>query len=517
MLSFTHLDDLTQDFPVQEVTDPPASRISYGVTINSMNNVAVGTIDTTVNDAAGGTMNITTHGTVDLDNVANGDAGAGGGSGLPINITGSKLIIGNLNGQAVRTASPVAQSNVTLRALDQPENSEGNFAGNTVANNSITLDGLFNLQAPTSADTPPGRDDQPGGNLTLTAAKVVLAPTFTYRSNAASLAAGTVGVFTVNTGDVANSPGFSEADVFMNMSTDPDAQFDVSHPKNVLNFTVQHDNFAAGQVSWLNNASGSWATDGNWTPTGVPNVNQVTVTFGSVITAPQTIAVNDVFTVKGIVFDTASTVAVAGPGALQLEANTGNATIAVNQGSHVFSPQLTLLSNTNATAATGTTLNINGVLNLMGNTLTITGPGTLNINNSVTGLGSIAGSGSTLGFGGATSIAGDLSSDGTLAIDIGGASSDSVSVLGSATLSGVLAVDAVSGFAPSPGQTFTILTAGSLDAAGLTLGGPDAGLFSLINTGNSLVLQASGAVPEPASALLAVFAALAMTAAARRR
>jgi hypothetical protein len=93
-------------------------------------------------------------------------------------------------------------------------------------------------------------------------------------------------------------------------------------------------------------------------------------------------------------------------------------------------------------------------------------------------------------------LAGDLTSTGTLAIDIGGAvtnSYDSWNVSGNATLSGVLSVDAVGGFTPTAGQSFTVLTAANVNAAGLTLGGPDAGLFTLVKNANSLVLQVGAA------------------------
>src|SRR4029079_49524 len=158
----------------------------------------------------------------------------------------------------------------------------------------------------------------------------------------------------------------------------------------------------------------------------------------------QTIYLNAAGLAKGLVFDTTSKVAVAGTAPLTLESNAGNATVTVNQGSHEIQTQLTLNTNTTVTTAAGTSLDVNGVLNLNTKTLNITGAGTLNINNTVTGLGSIA-SGATLGTGGATGLAGDLTSTGTLAIDIGGAvtnSYDSWNVSGNATLSGVLSVDA---------------------------------------------------------------------------
>jgi hypothetical protein len=290
----------------------------------------------------------------------------------------------------------------------------------------------------------------------------------------------------VNTG--ADTPGFTQAQLFVNNS---------AATPTTVNYNVFHDGQGPAAVSWAANASGNWATATNWNPNAAPQSNNTIATFGSVITSPQTVYLNAAGLAKGLVFDTTSKVAVAGTAGITLESNAGNATLTVNQGSHEIQTQLTLNTNTTATLATGTSLDLNGVLNLNTKTLSVTGAGTLNINNTVTGLGSIAASGATLGTGGATGLAGDLTSTGTLAIDIGGAvanSYDSWNVSGTATLSGVLSVDAIGGFTPTAGQSFTVLTAGSVSAAGLTLGGPDAGLFTLVKNANSLVLQA-GAAP----------------------
>jgi hypothetical protein len=157
---------------------------------------------------------------------------------------------------------------------------------------------------------------------------------------------------------------------------------------------------------------------------------------------------------------------------------------------------VTLGTNTDVSAASGASVDLNGVLNLNTKTLNISGAGQVNINNLVTGLGSIV-NGGMLGTGGSTGLAGDLTSTGTLAIDLAGAAANSYdawNITGTATLSGVLSVDAIAGFTPTSGQSFTVLTAASVGAASLTLGGPDANLFTLIKNPTSLVLQAVSAV-----------------------
>jgi hypothetical protein len=444
---------------------------SLAVAINAVGTaaVALGNIDVTKKDATGTTINVTTRGFIDLDNLATADVSSGGGSGGAINITGTSMTIGNMDTRTFRTGGGGNNGNIVLRALAQPTNSVGNFNGNTVAQNTLTLDGFVNTAGPQAG--------LPNGNLTTNAVKTTLASTFTAAINPA-------GLFTVNTGEASN--GFTQAQLFVNNS---------AVTPNAVNYTVFHDAFGPSAVSWVANASGNWATDTNWTPNAAPNATNMVGTIGSVVTSPQTIYLNAAAKAKGLVFDTTSKVAVAGTSPLTLESNSGNASLSVLQGSHELQTQLTLNTNTDMSAASGTSLDINGVLNLNTKTLTISGAGTININNTVTGLGSIA-NGATLGTGGATGLAGDLSSTGTLAIDIGGAianSFDSWSVTGNATLSGVLSVDAVGGFTPGSGQSFTVLTAANVSAASLTLGGPDAALFTLVKNPTSLVLQAVAA------------------------
>jgi hypothetical protein len=88
---------------------------------------------------------------------------------------------------------------------------------------------------------------------------------------------------------------------------------------------------------------------------------------------------------------------------------------------------------------------------------------------------------------------------------------------GDASLSGAVNIDLMSGFTPTAGNMFTILTAQSVSASGLTLSGESSG-FSLIVNPTSLVLHYTGAgsgglagnaaVPEPACCLLAALAVI---------
>lgn len=94
---------------------------------------------------------------------------------------------------------------------------------------------------------------------------------------------------------------------------------------------------------------------------------------------------------------------------------------------------------------------------------------------------------------------GDLALAGTntLLIEIAGPALgddyDSLTVAGDAVIDGLLSVS-LDDFTPTPGQQFTILSASSVIDNGLVLGGPDASAFSLLVGGDSVVLQAVGAL-----------------------
>ena len=99
---------------------------------------------------------------------------------------------------------------------------------------------------------------------------------------------------------------------------------------------------------------------------------------------------------------------------------------------------------------------------------------------------------------GSTAIAGDYTqqSAGKLEIEIGGTTPatmfDTISVTGNAVVAGLVDVSLISGFVPTPGQIFTVLTAGSVTHDGLTLGGPAASSFYLLVGPSSVALQAAG-------------------------
>jgi len=186
---------------------------TMSVIIDSQTDVFLGAIDIRVNDAASGTITVSSQGVVDIRKLANADVSTGGGSTRDVNVTGETLVIGDVDTRAFRVEGSVGDIN--LRALRQPANSVDNGSGNSVAVNTITLNGAINTNGPPVTI-------QPGGNVNLTAAKVILAAT-----SSANLSE--QGDFNVTTGTTVG--GFTANDVFVNGS---------SVTPDTLNFTVSH-------------------------------------------------------------------------------------------------------------------------------------------------------------------------------------------------------------------------------------------------------------------------------------
>ena len=275
--------------------------------------------------------------------------------------------------------------------------------------------------------------------------------------------------------------------------------------------------------SWRNDDSGSWLDVYNWVGGPPPNSNDRVAILGTAISSPKTVFIDTTATVKGIQFTSPHTYAVAGPGNLNLEADSGNASIDVQSGTHQFQVAVNLNSETDLSADSDASIAFQNVLNLNGNNLNTSGSGTISINNrtnagggtvnvasgTVGGDGTIGGdvdnSGGTVSPGnspGTLTIDGNYNqgSGGTLAIEIGGTQAgvnhDVLDVLGDASLAGTLSVSLIDGFTPSGGDTFKVLTAaGELTDLGLTLGGSAAASFTMsVDTTNDwIMLMTAGA------------------------
>ena len=142
-----------------------------------------------------------------------------------------------------------------------------------------------------------------------------------------------------------------------------------------VNFTATAS--VGGSGSWDVDASGSWHDSSNWTL--LPADNTRTAVFGSEITAETVVYTETGVVIKGIVFDNSNQYVIAGFGGISMEADSGDAIIDVQTGSHQFQTEITLLSNTDVNVPGGTSLSLNGPLDLNGLDLNFNGSGTLAI------------------------------------------------------------------------------------------------------------------------------------------
>ena len=144
---------------------------------------------------------------------------------------------------------------------------------------------------------------------------------------------------------------------------------------------------STGPVSatWNLPGSGSWsnALASNWSP-AVPNASGAVATFGTAITAPATLSVDNAKTVGRMVFNNANSYTIAGGVAdvITLADGAGTPEISVTLGSHTISAPVVLGQNANVSAGVGTTLTISGGINGGTNSLTKTGAGTVNLDGS---------------------------------------------------------------------------------------------------------------------------------------
>ena len=165
--------------------------------------------------------------------------------------------------------------------------------------------------------------------------------------------------------------------------------------------------------AWNQDGLGDWANQLNWSITGAPpdadraNNQNHTVVFGDTISGITTPVTNLPVTINRIEFtNTSHSYFIAGGGNINLMANTAssplNPSISVI-GTHEFQVDVNLHADTTVDVASSSSLTFEGALNVMGRTLTKSGPGTLALNNQVTLVG-----GTLVG------IQGTINGDGTI-------------------------------------------------------------------------------------------------------
>lgn len=281
------------------------------------------------------------------------------------------------------------------------------------------------------------------------------------------------------------------------------------------------------EAIWSADRLGNWQEPGNWLGARVPNGLDETIVFGAAIKASQTLVTDEDVYAANIRFENAHRYVISGQGTLHLSGDGQDALVHVVQGAHELQVPVTLHSNTQINLAAGTELDFNGVVDLLGNDLVISGSGNFSMNNQLlTRGGSVMLAGGSLS--GSGLIAGTLvnnaglvepgnspgvlrvlddyiqASDGALRIELTDAISDQLHVGGVAYLAGLLEVQLLDGFQPSAGDEFKIFdlaeAVGAFDLLRLPALKP--GLAWSTSELYSEGLLAVTAIPEPVSLVL---------------
>lgn len=131
---------------------------------------------------------------------------------------------------------------------------------------------------------------------------------------------------------------------------------------------------------WKGDTSGNWNDTINWISYARPDSNTEVAIFGMVTTGTRYVDINagETITVKGLAFDSSNRYIIDGDGSLILEADIGNATIDVLDGSQWVRVDVTLNSDTNlAIPHSGDRFEFRDSIDLSGKTLFVTGLGKL--------------------------------------------------------------------------------------------------------------------------------------------
>jgi len=289
---------------------------------------------------------------------------------------------------------------------------------------------------------------------------------------------------TYNSGLAAfESVGFSRADTDIELAAFWDRAFTFDELTNLL----------PSQTEWVLDNDGGWGFPTNWSSDpALPNGRDEAFRFGSAITAPAEVDINDTRTLGYVEFDSSHAYTLSGSGTLLVSTSAQDGRIDVTSGSHQIDAAVAVQSRLQVTGAGSLTLN--GQVDVGGTDLSISAA--MKINNTVAG-GGVVRSSSRLGADGTTSFDGtsDLVLEGsaTLAVDIAGAGPGqftSFTDVDGADLGNAALEVALSGFAPQQSDTFTVISASSLGgtfnniADGARLNVLDSSGSFLVNYGN---------------------------------
>jgi fibronectin-binding autotransporter adhesin len=372
--------------------------------VAGFSNVSARQIELGYNSAGSATINVAQANTLQSNGLVYGNGGlikTGLGTEILTNantytggttINGGTLQVNNTSGSGTGTGAVTVNSGGMLSGIPTATGfaNPGTISGAVTVNSggaisarsggTFTLGGLnfssgiANFQI--GALTPTPIINLSGvGNLSLTGTSTVNI------INAGGLAAGTYHLIDYTTA--------SGAGTFALGST-PGGGFDYSLLNNGSN-TSWDLTIVASNWQWNPNASGVWSTNTNWVTNVTPNAVGAQANFFSHITSPQTITVDNNFTVGSITFNNANSYTVSGTNTLTLS-NGGTAVIATQAGAHTISAPLVLANDLQLNSSAGSSLTLSGIISESGGSraVTLVEPGTVTFsgsnNNTYTGL-----------------------------------------------------------------------------------------------------------------------------------
>ena len=251
-----------------------------------------------------------------------------------------------------------------------------------------------------------------------------------------------------------------------------------THPSSGVGEQFVLGNDSNAQIGvWNNAAGGSWATPTNWSASTLPDGPGVQATFGSVITMPQTVTLDESTTVGNLQFNNENSYTIAqgaGGGSLILDNAGAAAIINVSAGNHSISAPITLASDLNISQNSGGLLTLSGALNdAAGKQINVSGSGTTAIVGSIN-----LGNATALSVGGAGSLRFGLSSGATATLGTG----VTATVNNAATLELAGSVSALSN-----GSNRVNITNNSTAAAGILVSGTHQQVGNIDGSGTTQV------------------------------
>jgi len=135
----------------------------------------------------------------------------------------------------------------------------------------------------------------------------------------------------------------------------------------------------SAQAVWYPDADGGAANFMNWRGER-PTSAWAIATFGDVITARRTVALDVPLSVQDVTFDSPKGYVLSGTRSLTLDALSGSATLTVTSGSHAITAPLVLADNASFTVASGSAaISFAGGITATGKTITKAGPGSVSV------------------------------------------------------------------------------------------------------------------------------------------